>query len=144
MNHTLIHLQHTCSPSLKKQHYSLCSWKAFFSFRQKISFCLVSQRSEFLCSSFVIAPSLHFFYLKTDFCIFFLWNFPCVKQNKKLKVYASFTPWSAYTVYEQIFLINLLKPTGHEMHQQLYSLPTLYLCVLYLSENKQRLVPLTA
>ena len=27
--------------------------------------------------------------------------------------------------------------------QQLYVLPTLYLCVLYLSENKQRLVPLT-
>jgi hypothetical protein len=28
--------------------------------------------------------------------------------------------------------------------QQLYALPTLYLCVLYLAENKQRLVPLTA
>ena len=28
--------------------------------------------------------------------------------------------------------------------QQLYALPTLYLCVLYLSESKQRLVPLTA
>jgi hypothetical protein len=28
--------------------------------------------------------------------------------------------------------------------EQLYSLPTLYLCVLYLSDNKQRLVPLTA
>ena len=28
--------------------------------------------------------------------------------------------------------------------QQLYALPTLYLRVLYLSENKQRLVPLTA
>ena len=46
-------------------------------------------------------------------------------------------------------LLNLLKPTGHVMHQQfniqqLYALPTLYLCVLYLSENKQRLVPLTA
>ena len=46
-------------------------------------------------------------------------------------------------------LFNLLKPTGHVMHQQfdiqqLYVLPTLYLCVLYLSENKQRLVPLTA
>ena len=46
-------------------------------------------------------------------------------------------------------IINLLKPTGHVMHQQfniqqLYVLPTLYLCVLYLSENKQRLVPLTA
>ena len=45
--------------------------------------------------------------------------------------------------------INLLKPTGHVMHQQfniqqLYALPTLYLCGLYLSENKQRLVPLTA
>ena len=58
---------------------------------------------------------------------------------------------------------NLLKPTGHVMHQQLnplehtgyvmhqqfniqqlYALPTLYLCVLYLSENKQRIVPLTA
>ena len=44
---------------------------------------------------------------------------------------------------------NLLKPTGHVMHQQfniqqLYALPTLYLCVLYLSENKQRLVSLTA
>ena len=49
-------------------------------------------------------------------------------------------------IYESI---NLLKPTGHVMHQQfniqqLYVLPTLYLCVLYLSENKQRLVPLTA
>ena len=44
---------------------------------------------------------------------------------------------------------NLLNPTGHVMHQQfniqqLYILPTLYLCVLCLSENKQRLVPLTA
>ena len=45
--------------------------------------------------------------------------------------------------------INLLKPTGYLMHQQfniqqLCVLPTLYLCVLYLSENKQRLVTLTA
>jgi hypothetical protein len=46
-------------------------------------------------------------------------------------------------------MFNLLKPTGYVMHQQfniqqLYALPTLYLCVLYLSEYKQRLVPLTA
>jgi hypothetical protein len=46
-------------------------------------------------------------------------------------------------------LFNLLKPTGYVMHhqsniQQLYALPTLYLYVLYLSENKQRLMPLTA
>ena len=45
--------------------------------------------------------------------------------------------------------LNLLKPTGHVTHQQfniqqLCVLPTLYLCVLYLSENKQRLVPLIA
>jgi len=45
--------------------------------------------------------------------------------------------------------VNLLKPTSYVMHhqfniQQLYALPTLYLCVLYLSENKQWLVPLTA
>ena len=44
---------------------------------------------------------------------------------------------------------NLLKPNDYVMHQQfniqqLYALPTLYLYVLYLSENKQRLVPLTA
>jgi len=49
----------------------------------------------------------------------------------------------------QTQLINLLKPTGYVMHQQfniqqLYAQPTLYLCVLYLSQNKQGLVPLTA
>ena len=51
------------------------------------------------------------------------------------------------TILKMFF--NLLNPTVHVMHQQfniqqLYVLPTLYLCVLYLSENKQRLVPLTA
>ena len=45
------------------------------------------------------------------------------------------------TVYVAV-LINHVKPTGYVMHQQfniqqLYALPTLYLCVLYLSENKQ-------
>ena len=45
--------------------------------------------------------------------------------------------------------LNLLNPNGYVTHhqfniQQLYALPTLYLCVLYLSENKQQLVPLTA
>ena len=46
-------------------------------------------------------------------------------------------------------MLKLLEPTGYLMHhqykiQQLYVLPTLYLCVLYLYENKQRLVSLTA
>ena len=50
-----------------------------------------------------------------------------------------------YVMHQQF---NLLNPTGHVIHQQfniqqLYLLPTLYLCVLYLSLNKQRLVPLT-
>ena len=45
--------------------------------------------------------------------------------------------------------INLSKLSSYVMHQQfnikqLYVLPTLYLCVLYLSDNKRRLVPLTA
>ena len=53
------------------------------------------------------------------------------------------------TRFRTLHFFNLLKPTGHVMHQrfniqQLYVLPTLYLCVLYLSENKQRLVSLTA
>jgi hypothetical protein len=54
-----------------------------------------------------------------------------------------------YVMIDMSSVVNLLKPTGHVMHQQfniqqLYVPPTLYLCVLYLSENKQRLVPLTA
>jgi hypothetical protein len=45
--------------------------------------------------------------------------------------------------------LNLLKPTGYVMHQQfniqqLYVLPTHYLYILCLSQNKQRIVPLTA
>jgi hypothetical protein len=45
--------------------------------------------------------------------------------------------------------LKLLQPTGYVMHhqfniQQLYALTALYLCALYLSENKRRLVPLTA
>jgi hypothetical protein len=57
--------------------------------------------------------------------------------------------WNRALKFRVIITINHLKPTGHVMHQQFniqqfYALPTLYLCVLYLSENKQRLVPLTA
>ena len=52
-------------------------------------------------------------------------------------------------IMQKARLINLLNLTGHVMHQQfniqqLYVLPTLCLFVLYLSENKQRLVPVTA
>jgi len=49
--------------------------------------------------------------------------------------------FKVHTVLLPTSSFNLLKPTGHVMHQQfdiqqLYALPTLYLCVLYLSENK--------
>jgi len=53
-------------------------------------------------------------------------------------------------MYDIISLsLNPVKPTGYMMHQQFNiqqqsTLPTLYLCVLYLSENKQRHVPLKA
>ena len=55
----------------------------------------------------------------------------------------------ATAVRERLKFFNLLKSTGYVMHQQfniqqLYVLPTMYLCVLYLSDNKQRLFPYTA
>jgi hypothetical protein len=46
------------------------------------------------------------------------------------------------TIHRSV-IVNLLKPTCYVMHhqfniQQLYALPTLYLCVLYLAGNKQK------
>jgi hypothetical protein len=48
--------------------------------------------------------------------------------------------WQQSDTTNDKFNINLLKPIGYGMHQQfniqqLYALPTLYLCVLYLSDN---------
>ena len=70
-----------------------------------------------------------------------------VSSRRNIQTNATFV--SQFHSYTQYWLFNLSKPTGHVTHhqfniQQLYALPTLYLCVLYLSENKQRLVPLTA
>jgi len=61
-------------------------------------------------------------------------------------VHGIFSHFPAIVIFPAL---NLLKPTGYVMHQtfniqQLYALPTLYLCVLYSPENKQRLFPLTA
>ena len=57
--------------------------------------------------------------------------------------------YTCAATYIRVLVFNLLGPTGYVMHhgfniQQLYALPAPYLCVLYLSQNKQRLVPLTA
>ena len=59
----------------------------------------------------------------------------------------SFVSYQAVSYFSTLY--KLLKPTGYLMYQQfkihqLYVLPTVCLCVLYLSENKQQLVPLTA
>ena len=72
--------------------------------------------------------------------------------NINLRGFITRTQCTYCTVWAEFvntFQFNLLNPTGYVMHQQfniqqLYVLLTLYLCVLYLSENKQRLVPLTA
>ena len=67
--------------------------------------------------------------------------------NERVSTYeSSLFHLRAKNYYENPSLFNLLKPTDYVMHhqfniQQLYALPTLYLCVLYLSENKQQLVP---
>ena len=73
-------------------------------------------------------------------------NYDYVVFYVNLKVYSEFT---VKMFLKYIITVNLLQPTGYVTHQQfnikqLYPLPTLCLYVLYLSENKQRLVPLTA
>ena len=82
---------------------------------------------------------------------FFVWFF--LEPLQYFPLHICVNGWVITLELSSVFSIwgsfNLLKPTGHVMHhqfniQQLYALPTLYLCVLYLSQNKQRLVPLTA
>ena len=89
---------------------------------------------------------------------FWTWSFSAPAYTNKLHLYSHWLPHYKHTqaflptLYKGLHLhmdINLLKPTGYVMHQQfnvqqLYVLPTLYLCFLYLSENKQQFVPLTA
>ena len=76
-------------------------------------------------------------------------NHLSVKGKKMIDISYGFVICMRNLCPENAREINLLKPTCYMMHQQfniqqLYALSTLYLCVLYLSENKQRLVPLTA
>ena len=73
-----------------------------------------------------------------------------LKDNVVISREKKFVPVFKFaTMYVRTEIFDPLNPTAHVMHhqfniQQLYAVPTLYLCVLYLSENKQRLVPLTA
>ena len=83
----------------------------------------------------------------------FLFLCHCLEESisfKEIYAHESYCHWNNLWKREYfICLVNLLKPTGYVMLQQfniqqLYVLPTLYLSVVYLSGNKQRLVPLTA
>ena len=62
------------------------------------------------------------------------------EKNKRRLVLVRLS--SLYLLTLQSLLVRLC--TNKFNIQQLYALPTPYLCVLYLSENKQRIVPLTA
>ena len=58
------------------------------------------------------------------------------KLNKPTGTY-NCIKYSLHGPQEKQSYINLLKPTGHVMHQQfniqqLYALPTLYLCFVYI------------
>jgi len=93
-----------------------------------ITFHLHSTWSVFFCT--IVSDAYYLYTVINNLRI--AWHNPCKMTTQALSI-----------------KIDLLKPIGHVMHQQfniqqLYALPTLYLCVLYLSENKQRLVPLTA
>ena len=77
---------------------------------------------------------------------------PVGYRNPTIQTVAAISPItpSSLGIYLTCLVdLNLLKPIGYVMNQQfniqqLYTLPTLYLCVLYLYENKQRLVSLAA
>ena len=79
-------------------------------------------------------------------------KFTKVNHSKNLRYFFRQNLRMRASITNAIFIhrtSNILKPTGYVTHQQfniqqLYALPTLYLCALYLSENKQRLVPLTS
>jgi len=129
----------------RKHNVTIHSWQARADQRQSLGLSLRQRCCRrwtfylifFFCSlsSFFCSPLLSFLYPSFHTCLLHLFNF--------------FSPWFSTSSCINLFLLNLLKPTGHVMHQQfniqqLYALPTLYFCVLYLSENTQRLVPLTA
>ena len=64
-----------------------------------------------------------------------------IAQNSNFSCNPLYLHSGLWKSYIMLCYINLLKPTGYVMHhkvdiQQLYAVSTLYLCVLYLSQNK--------
>ena len=132
----------------------ICYFAYFIGRTRRVSFAFKLEYlyHSTLFNTFTLWPATHWFKHKASqlqdlMC--------CISYTSKLtKGHTGFcmTVWSdegRINMSEVWQRFNLLKPTSYVMHQQfniqqLYVLPTLYLCVLYLSENKQRLVPLTA
>ena len=123
----------------------LCPLSTFsFSVQNSLKF----PRLSFLLYSFVLSSFYPFLFVTFHFFFLFLLHSVFFSLTVVISHQFPHSPFFLLPVFF-LFILNLLKPTGHVMHQQfniqqLYALPTLYLCVLYLSENKQRLVPLTA
>ena len=74
--------------------------------------------------------SFAFYWIRVSHCFEIVWFF-LTTQFHNVKLY-------------HVLSVNLLQPTDHVMHQQfniqqLYALPTLYLCVLYLRTIPSRL-----
>jgi hypothetical protein len=140
----------------------LCVFQDIISNIGSITVCIIRNTSD--NRSFVIA-----LWIKTDFSLLSIpssdvtsaWNYASTLsillqgQHKfiisfsLLFIFPQSLSSSRFIIFAQVQSINLLKPTGYVMHkqfniQQLYALPTLNLCVLYLSENKQRFVSFTS
>jgi len=80
-------------------------------------------------------------------CACVSWNIKEITLSLRSSLYVNdqvSLPYKTSRIIILYILINLLHPKTYFMYrqfniQQFYALPTLYLCVLYLSENKQRL-----
>ena len=77
------------------------------------------------------------------FCIYLRTNDLCHLQHKLIGFYNRDVKC---LLHGTNWVFNFIKPTCYVMHQQfniqqLYALPTLYLCVLYLSRREQRFLP---
>jgi len=76
---------------------------------------------------------------------------PDLPSRRKINLYTSpisqfVRPRKTVKILLMVFSLNVLMPTGYVTYhqfniQQFYILPALYLCVLYLSQNKQRFLP---
>ena len=121
--------------------YLACSWHSWWKYLLQIySLCLLqfsitkrSQMIRFYPQEILLIP---------------IFNTVCILVSRKLYLLAYGKIYELYSLH-LMFAFYLSKPTDYVTHhqfniQQLCALPTLHLCVLYLSENKQRLVPLTA